>query len=127
MNIDIDVRIISHNGTYSINLSRDSVRTVNCITIEFPKEASEDYSRNISVNKDDLINSLNIIKNRKNFSKRTINIPLERDSFNTNCDDQKLTINISDFSDSNVLLKLSGSGITIDADIDELIESVNIL
>lgn len=127
MNIDIDVRIISHNGTYSINLSRDSVRTVNCITIEFPKEASEDYSRNISVNKDDLINSLNIIKNRKNFSKRTINIPLERDSFNTNCDDQKLTINISDFSDSNVLLKLSGSGITIDADIDELIESVSIL
>jgi len=127
MNIDIDVRIISHNGTYSINLSRDSVRTVNCITIEFPKEVSEDYSRNISVNKDDLINSLNIIKNRKNFSKRTINIPLERDSFNTNCDDQKLTINISDFSDSNVLLKLSGSGITIDADIDELIESVSIL
>lgn len=127
MNIDIDVRIISHNGTYSINLSRDSVRTVNCITIEFPKEVSEDYSRNISVNKDDLINSLNIIKNRKNFSKRTINIPLERDSFNTNCDDQKLTINISDFSNSNVLLKLSGSGITIDADIDELIESVSIL
>ncbi len=127
MNIDIDVRIISHNGTYSINLSRDSVRTVNCITIEFPKEVSEDYSRNISVNKDDLINSLNIIKNRKDFSKRTINIPLERDSFNTNCDDQKLTINISDFSDSNVLLKLSGSGITIDADIDELIESVSIL
>ena len=127
MNIDIDVRIISHNGTYSINLSRDSVRTVNCITIEFPKEVSEDYSRNISVNKDDLINSLNIIKNRKKFSKRTINIPLERDSFNTNCDDQKLTINISDFSDSNVLLKLSGSGITIDADIDELIESVSIL
>lgn len=127
MNIDMDIKIISHNGTYRINVSRDNINTVRCITIEFPKEGSDNYSRNISVNKDDLINSLDIINNRQSSSKITINIPLVRDSFNTNCDNESLSIKTNNFIDNSVLLQLSGSGNVIDVDIEEFIEIVSIL
>lgn len=127
MNFDIKTTINGYDSYTKLNISRDTVRTIDCVTIEFPREESQEYSRSVSVDKEDFVNYLTAIDKIKNISTSVINIPLQHDSFNTYSDNKYLSLKISESGSDIVLLTLSDSNTHFGVNINELIELITIL
>ena len=126
MYFEIKVRNNNHLEQ-SLVVSRETIGGIDCITICFPQEILDYRSREVSVNKNDFINYLNVLNNTKDITTSKVYIPLEQDSFNTYCDQISLTLKIDQPGSDGILLILSDTNVCYTANIHELAELTNVL